>query len=141
MAGTLCAIIGGSRVQNGPHVINDLTVGASDVEVKPVGVLAFDVPNERLAVAGVLHHSTDLVSPEECVELGDGPIEGLRRRLAVQLQVHLLRSLSLMVVRGHECCELLPVEGSVLDGRVSIATEETEEESLSQVELNTEGMP
>ena len=113
-------------VQQIPDVIHHLSVCPSHVEIKPVGSLTLDVPEQRLAVAGHLDHRAHSLSPEEGVILCDGAVEGLGGCSAGQLHLHLLRALGLRMFDQN--FELLALEGSVLDRGVAVTAEREKEE-------------
>lgn len=58
-------------------MVDDLAMSVLHVKVESIRVLAFEVPQQRLAESGRLHHPTHSIALEERVELGDGAVKGL----------------------------------------------------------------
>lgn len=107
----------GARVQKDPNVVNNLPMSPHDIKIETVGVLALEVSQERLAESRRLYHATHSVTLEEGVELRDRPVKGLCGSSAFQFKVHLFWVCG---ARGaaDERCELLGMEGSVLNGTI-----------------------
>lgn len=108
----------GAGVEDGPDVVDHLTVGPHHVKVESVWILVLEVAKEGLAEPRGLDHPTDRIALEEGVELCHGSVQGLGGGATLELKVHLLGVGGAVAGGVDEGSELLGMEGSVLDGGI-----------------------
>ena len=118
-------------MEDGPQVVDHLSVSAGYVEVEPVRRLSFERSYERLAVAGRLDDRANCLPLKEGMKLGHATIESLSCSATLQLKVHLGGLLGVVLVVDHGC-ELAAVEGCVLHLVVTESAGEKQNKTMTQ---------